>query len=100
MNSSGTIGRQGETKPLSMVLFVVIVVLNTRAAPTRAGGPGGTFVVEIEGHVREVFPAQWLLIMDDGTALRAQDPHQLDGLREGVKLRIRCENRDGATNGH
>jgi hypothetical protein len=49
---------------------------------------GSTFVVEIEVTVREVFPAQRLLIMDDGTALRAEDPHQLDGLREGVKLRI------------
>ncbi len=76
-------------------LPMMIVALNLWVAAAWATGPSGTSTLQIAGRVRDIFPAQWLVIMDAGTALRAQDPRQLDGLREGMKLRVRYEDSFG-----
>jgi hypothetical protein len=98
MSVGDKIGRDREEdgmQRLGLRLLVMVVALNLWVAAAWATGPSGTSTLQIDGRIRDIFPAQWLLIMDDGTALRVQDPRQLDGLREGMKLRVRYEDSFG-----
>ena len=72
-------------------LFVVVVAISVCVRPIWARGPGGDPVGVATGQVRLVDRTQGRLELTDGTLLWTSDVRQLDGLTNGMKLRVRFE---------
>jgi hypothetical protein len=72
-------------------LFVVVVAISVCAGPIWANGPGGESTGVATGQVRLVNRTQGLLELTDGTLLWTPDVRQLEGLTDGMKLRVHFE---------
>jgi len=55
--------------------------------PAFARSPGG-YPGTVEARVHYIYRAQQLVVLEDGTVLRASSPRQLDRLHEGDTVRV------------
>src|SRR5262245_4051589 len=86
-------GRFGDMARFIVGLFVVVVAISVCVRPIWARGPGGDPVGVATGQVLLVDRTQGRLELTDGTLLWASDVRQLDWLTNGMRLRVRFEQR-------
>ena len=71
--------------PTTAMFAVVLVFM---ATITFAGGPNVGSSGSLQGQIRDVNPRQGLIVLQDGTELRAYDFRQIEGLRPGMQVRV------------
>jgi hypothetical protein len=65
-----------------------LAVVTAPSSPSWARGEGSGSGGQVEGMVREIYRAQRLVVLANGTEFRATDPRQLDQVREGMTVKI------------
>jgi hypothetical protein len=85
-------------RTITFVVFLLIASCSY-AVPVWARGGGGSLVLppeEVVGKIRTVDRAGSRIVMEERSLeVWATDPHQLDGLVEGQKVRLRVQRQDG-----
>ncbi len=81
--------RIGRRSVRSLIFLIAVVLIASPVLTPRgwARSPGG-YPGTVEAKVRYVYRAQQLVVLDDGTLLRATRPGQLEPLHEGDMVRV------------
>jgi uncharacterized protein DUF1344 len=80
---------------MTIAVVAIGALLFAGARPATAGPGAGEYAGQIVGRVTSIDRAQNLLVLDTFTTFRVTDPSMLADLREGMRVKVDFEARNG-----